>query len=367
MKMIKLWGVFVALMCFAVVSPLAAQETTVQEPEPAEPTAEQPEIVLPGSWRLNGLRYEPQHWNNCGPATITNALSYFGYADNQDRAANFLKPNNEDKNVSPDQMVYFVNNEVPEIPVYSLVRTGGTLEMLKTLLFNNFPVVIEAGYDPEPDRLGWMGHYLLVTGYDDAQNLIYTYDSYIGPDTTYDYDYIEEFWQHFNYTYIVIYESGREPELLNLLGTDADIRQNTINSFEIARAEVVADQTDKWAWFNMGTNLNELGMYEESADAYDKAFGLGMPFRTLWYQFGPFEAYYQTGAYDKVLTYAQANLNDGGGHFVEETFYYGGLAREALGETDRALNNYLEAARFNPNFTLAVEARDRLQAQINGS
>ncbi|MCA9894606.1 MAG: C39 family peptidase [Anaerolineae bacterium] len=371
MKTLKLWGLFIALMCFAVVGPLAAQETTVTQPAPAtdaaEPTAEATQVLLPGTWRLNGLRYEPQKWNNCGPATITNALSYFGYADNQDRAASFLKPNGEDKNVSPNQMVYFVNNQVPEIPVFALERVGGTLDTIKLLLFNNFPVIIEAGYDPEPDRLGWMGHYLLVSGYDDLQRVIYTYDSYIGPDTTYDYDYIQEFWQHFNYTYIVVYESGREPELLNLLGSDADIRQNTISALEKAREEAVADQTNKWAWFNMGTNFTNLGMYEEGAAAYDHAFNLGMPFRTLWYQFGPFEAYYHIGAYDKVITYAQANLNDGGGHFVEETFYYGGLAREALGETDRALNNYLEAARFNPNFTLAVEARDRLQAQINGS
>ena len=76
MKTIKLWGVFVALMCFAVVGPLAAQETTVAESEPAEATAEQPEIVLPGSWRLNGLRYEGQHWNNLAkvPQTLSTLL-----------------------------------------------------------------------------------------------------------------------------------------------------------------------------------------------------------------------------------------------------------------------------------------------------
>ncbi|QPC83402.1 C39 family peptidase [Phototrophicus methaneseepsis] len=350
------------------VSGVFAQET-VADPS-SEPTPEsvptEEAVILPGSWRLNGINFEYQKWNNCGPATLTNALTYFGYTDNQDRAAIWLKPNGEDKNVSPDQMVAFVNSQVPELQVFAEARYGGTLETLKMLLFNNFPVIIEAGYDPEPHDLGWMGHYLLVTGYDDAQGIFYTHDSYIGADKTYTYEHVQEFWQHFNYTYIVLYTLDRDAELQTILATNADERQNAINALEIARAEAVADQANKWAWFNMGTNFVALDMYEEAATAYDRAFSLGMPFRTMWYQFGPFEAYYQTGDYDTVLSLAQSNLNDGGGHFVEETFYYGGLAREAMGETQRALSNYMEAARFNPNFSPAIEARDRLQQELNG-
>jgi tetratricopeptide (TPR) repeat protein len=77
-----------------------------------------------------------------------------------------------------------------------------------------------------------------------------------------------------------------------------------------------------------------------------------------------FEAYYQVGRYNDMIALAQTNLNDGGGHFVEETFYYGGLAREGLGEYDRAISNYTAALNFNPNFTPAIVARDRLQEQL---
>jgi hypothetical protein len=54
---------------------------------------------------------------------------------------------------------------------------------------------------------------------------------------------------------------------------------------------------------------------------------------------------------------------DGGGHFVEETWFYLGLAREGRGETDLALQNYNAALTFNPNFEPAVDARDNLLAQ----
>jgi tetratricopeptide (TPR) repeat protein len=85
----------------------------------------------------------------------------------------------------------------------------------------------------------------------------------------------------------------------------------------------------------------------------------------MWYQFGPFEAYNAVGRYNDTIALANANLNDGGGQWVEETFYYAGVAREQLGETRRALDNYQQAVFLNPNFHPAREARDRLQAALS--
>jgi hypothetical protein len=328
----------------------------------AQEATEEPLPPLPSFYQLDNLRYEAQTWNNCGPATLTSALSFFGYADGQQRAADWLKPNYEDKNVSPNQMVRFVNEQVPELPVYAKLRYAGTLEGIKRLVANDFPVIIEKGYDPEPDRLGWMGHYLFVTGYDDARQVFITNDSYIGSNIEYSYDYIEQMWQHFNYTYIVLYTVNREMELDAILGDDADERTNIINALEVARQQAAADNSDAFAWFNMGTNFVLLEMYAEAAIAYDEARKVGLPWRMLWYQFGPFEAYYQVGRYDDVLALAQANLNDGGGQYVEETYYYGALARWAKGETDRARSNLQYVLQFNPNFWQAQE----LQVQLGG-
>lgn len=344
------------LMVVVGVLPSYAQDT----PAATEPTTEAtPSHIapLPSSKVLTGFRYEPQGWNNCGPATLTTAMSFFGYADNQTRAANWLKPNREDKNVSPWQMAEFVNTQVPELPIYALVRAGGTLDRLKQLINAGYPVIIEAGYDPEPQRLGWMGHYLLVIGYDDSTQQFITNDSYLGAGYRYSYDHIRTFWQHFNYTYIVIYESGSEPDLLALLGEDADLQQNAINALQIATAEATANREDAFAWFNMGTNFVALGLYDRAEVAFDEARRLGLPWRMLWYQFGPFEAYLERGRYSDVLSLAAANLNDGGGQYVEETYYYAALARQALGETPRAIDNLRAVVSFNPNFK---PARDLL-------
>ena len=324
-------------------------------------SAQEESVLLPSVFRMNALGTEYQGWNNCGPATLTNALVHFGYEDDQNRAANWLKPDGEDKNVSPWQMVEFVNTQIPEIPVYGMVRSGGTLELLQTLMFNDFPVVIEKGY--EPSGFDWMGHYLLLSGFDDQLEEFSSMDSFKGPNTRYSYEDIAKYWQHFNYTYIVLYTANREEELMKLLGAYADEWQNHINTLELARSEAIADPKDAHAWFNMGSNFVNLGMYDVAAQAFDQAISLGLPWRMMWYQFGPYEAYFRTGRFDDMIAIARQNQNDGGGHFVEETWYYLGMAREGRGEYDKALQNYNTALSFNPNFRPAEKAKERLTAQ----
>ena len=339
---------WIAFSCFAALA------------QTSEESADLPEI-----FQMRNLGAEYQGWNNCGPATLTNALKHFGYADDQYRAAKWLKPNTEDKNVSAWQMAQFVNTQIPELPVYAIVRDGGTLDLLRTLMVNGFPVLIEKGYEPE--GYTWMGHYLLLSGYDESLAEFNSMDSFRGPNTRYQYAEIEEYWKHFNYKYIALYTVNREEELMTLLGADADEWQNQINALELARAEAIADQDDPHAWFNMGSSFVGLGMYDAAAQAYDRAISLGLPWRMFWYQFGAWEAYYHTQRYGDMIRIARQNQNDGGGQYVEETYYYLGLAREGRGETSLALENYEVALSFNPNFTPARAAKERLLAARNGA
>jgi hypothetical protein len=326
----------------------------------------QDSTAIPVSFQLNGFTHIPQLWNNCGPATLTMALTHYGYPPDQTPAANWLKPNTSDGNVSPWQMVDYVNTQAGGTTM-ALWRYGGTLERIKTLIVNGFPVIIEEGYEPydrDGNYLGWMGHYLLIDGYDDTQQAFHTQDSYYGPNMSYTYEHVDEFWQHFNRVYIVVYDASQEQALLAVLGADADPQQNAANALEAARAEALADPTDHFAWFNMGTNFVALGMHEEAAVAYDQArtVGGGLPWRMLWYQFGPYEAYNAVGRYQDTFDLAATVIaNSGTARYIEETYYYAGVAREAIGETQRALDNYRAAVDLNSNYTLAIEARNRLQ------
>lgn len=356
----------IPLFCLLLLSLLPMMAAFAQD---TAPTAAP---VLPASHSLVGVSHIPQQWNNCGPATLTMGLSYFGIPADQGPAASWLKPTSEDGNVSPWQLVAYVNEELGT-NIRAAKRVGGDLTMLKTLLANDFPVVVEMGYDPEPERLGWMGHYLLLIGYDDATQQFTSMDSYLGPNQVYSYAHVQEFWEHFNNTYIALYTTDEEAALMTLLGTNADPVQNALNALELNRQRALANAVDPFAWFNLGTNYvmlagQDANAYQYAAVAYDKAREIGLPWRMLWYQFGPYEAYNAVGRYQDVLELARIQLNEPGtSQYIEETYYYAGVAREGLGETDRALNNFAEALRLNPNFTPAADARDSLQARLNGT
>ncbi|MBZ0290542.1 MAG: C39 family peptidase [Anaerolineae bacterium] len=355
------------LLCLLILVLIPSMGVLAQD---SAPTAQTP--ALPTSYQMSGFIHIPQHWNNSGPATLTMGLTYFGITADQDPAANWLKPTSEDGNVSPWQMVAYVNEQLG-MNIRALTRVGGDMTLLKTLLSNDFPVIIEAGYDPEPERLGWMGHYLLTMGYDDGTQTVKTHDSYLGPNTTYSYGHVEEFWEHFNNAYIVLYKPEREQELMTLLGTNGDATQNALNTLELNRQRALANANDAFAWFNMGSSYVLLGdydpnAYQYAATAYDQARKIGLPWRMLWYQFGPYIAYNAVGRYQDVIDLAKIQLDEPGtSQYIEETYYYAGMAREGLGETERALVNYNTALEIDKNFTPAQEARDRLAQTVGNT
>jgi tetratricopeptide (TPR) repeat protein len=322
---------------------------------------------LPVSYKLDTsrLRYQAQTWNNCGAATLTMGLSYFGYANDQSVAGGWLKPDREDKNVSPYQMVNYVNQEASQlVATNAMYRLGGDLELVKRLLANEFPVIIEKGYDVED--LGWMGHYLLLIGYDDTKQIFYAYDSYLGSNRgngrEESYQDTLFFWKHFNYLFITLYQPGRQQELLSLLGDHADpMRANQI-ALERASADAQINDNDEWAWFNIGSALTRLGDYERAATAFDRAFTLGMPWRTLWYLFDPYISYFAVGRYQDVIVRSQTTESTS--PYVEETFFYRGAAYAMQGNTDGAVNEFNKALRYNSNYDAA---RIAITAVQNGT
>ncbi|MCI0714018.1 MAG: C39 family peptidase [Chloroflexi bacterium] len=342
-----------------------AQPTAIQLPTPTTVPAT-PTLAPPppsAQLQLSNLTPEAQRWNNCGPTTLTMGLTYFGYGHNQTIAADYLKPNIEDKNVSPWQMINFVNQTaVNMVNTKAVFRVGGNLELLKRLLAADFPVIIEKGY--EVGDLGWMGHYLLLVGYDDNQQTFYTFDSYLGTNSgrgrQEGYDYVDNYWRQFNRTYIVLYESEREQELAGILGPYADPDTAAQEALAVARADASANPNDKWAWVNLTEAFAMLGQYEEAAAAFDQALNLNLPFRLTWYRFSAFEAYYQIGRFEDVIRLTNS-LDQSSGYYVEEAWYYRGLAYAAQGDNQQAIREFQKVLAFNRNYDPATQALTDVQ------
>lgn len=320
-----------------------------------------PAVTRPGGARLYGFTHIKQGWNECGPANITMALSYYGWRDDVSVAAAFLKPNKEDKNVNPGEMVAFVNERTQ---VRAITRIGGDLNLLKDFLAADFPVVIETGYMFE--GYDWIGHYQTIVGYDDVAKIFYLYDSYLGAGENGEgiaesYSELDEQWKHFNRTFIVIYPPDREAEVARILGARADLTAAAENALAIAQTEARANPQDPFAWFNMGTALTKLERYDEAAAAFDQSRRVGtLPWRITWYQHSPFEAYFYAGRYSDVLALVNGNLANT--PYVEETYYWQGRVLAAQGDSNGAAAAFSRALTHNPRYTAARTALDELSA-----
>lgn len=361
----------------------AAQATdAVVTPTPAAtalPTATPaPTLTLapiPASVTLLGARYEPQLFNNCGPATLTAALVYWGWRGAEEDSlkwygngvdvrwqrdiAAVIKPGAKDKNVSPEELIAFVTERAG---LNALLRFGGTLDRLKRLIAAGYPVIIERGF-PEDEHgqegKGWEGHYGLLTGYDDATGVFITQDSYIGANYRRAYDLIERDWRAFGYLYIVIYPAGGEAEVLGLLGSDADAETNLANALATAQDDA-QDLTDReqlaLAWHNIGVLLFRQGRDADAVVAFDHARSYDtLPRRLLWYRHDMYAAYFATGRYQDVIDLADLMLQSPG---LEESYYWRARARDALGDREDAVADLRGALVEHPRWTQALDQLD---------
>ncbi len=328
---------------------------------------------LPRAVKLSGIRYEDQHGrlNYCGPSNLSMALTFWGWNGDRDVVARAIKPNVDDKNVMPYEMENFVESQTGLLAV---VRVGGDLELLKTLVANGFPVLIEKGtfLTDLAGIYSWMGHYQLITGYDDDQGIFYVQDTYVGPDHVMTYATITEGWRAFNYTYLIVYPPEREAEVMNLLGSRWDETTSAQIAAEKASQEIysLTSSAQFFAWFNRGSSLVLLQDYGGAAAAYDQAFAVyptipesERPWRMMWYQTGPYFAYYYTGRYYDVLDLATRTLNNMSKPTLEESFYWRGMAKAALGDTTGAIEDFRASLKLHPDFAPSLYQLQLLGAE----
>ena len=343
------------------------QPTYTPTPRPTEPPGATPTITsttpptltptaIPARVELPAPAWEVQDLNNCGPATLAMYLRFYGWEGDQTTIASVVKPKKEDRNVNVEDLVAYMNTEVPGLEVQ--YRVGGDVELLKRLLAAGFPVMIEEtfmmeeSYWPNDDR--WAGHYLLVTGYDDASQTFITQDSFAGSNIPASYEKLNGNWKAFNRVYILVYPSESRPVIQSILGKQWDVEKNRQHALDMAQEEVEADPGDSFAWFNQGTNLVFFEKYSQAAAAYDRAREAGLPQRMLRYQFGPFFAYFHVNRLDDLLELTEYALKRS--PTSEEAMLWQGWAYYRKGEKERAMEWFSKALEARPDYTDAIYA-----------
>ncbi len=334
---------------------------------------------LPSNVLLTGFHCERQFMNNCGPATLSMNLSYYDWGKNQLTTSAVIRPNIADVNVMPYELAYYVNEHTD---LRALWRYGGDLQTIKALLNLGIPVIIEKGFEPFTlQKEGWMGHYNLVAGYDDEKEIFTMHDSYLMsyapwggqiPEELWDtfigfdfsYTETEQAWQAFNDVFVVVYPPEKENDVLMVLGPLATQEGAARIAYERAIQETTSltDMRGQYfAWFNAGTSLVAMQDYPAAAAAYDKAFAIypdipenQRPYRILWYQVGPYEAYYYTARYQDVINLANLTLGNMAEPSLEESYYWRARSYHALGDEVRAENNLRSSLKYHPGYAPSV-------------
>jgi hypothetical protein len=320
--------------------------TTSREPA-VGPAIQLPEV--PRSQQLADFEHEYQQPNNCGPATLAIAMRYWGWQGTQSTIAAVLKPQLRDKNVRWDELVYYVRTHAGWLD--ALFRVGGDAGTLERFVSAGFPVIIETGYELD---VGWVGHYLVVSGYDRDAEVFTVQDVTGGPNRKISYEKTAALWEQFNHLYILVFPADKRAEVLRLLGEDEHLDANRYRALRRARAGTEANVENAFAWFTYGSNLNYLDRYGEATVAFDRAREIGLPWRMLFYQFGPYIAYFNVGRYQDVIDLATATLQ--ARPALEESYVWRGWARHMLGDTVGARADFRAALGVNPNFVDALTA-----------
>jgi len=328
-------------------------------------------------------------WNYCGPANLSMALKYWGWTGNRDDIAKVVKPGikdpkldfiqqgRSDVNVMPYELVDYVNDNTE---FHALSRLGGDIDLAKKLLAAGFPFIAEKGYYEKDytGKIAWLGHYQFVTGYDDAIQELIVQDTWNdGPNFHIPYDEFigGEAWLSFDNIFFVVYPPDREAELLNLLGPYADERWAAQHALSVAENDVktMSGIDLFFAWFAEGTSHIALQEYVDAATAYDQAFAIynsigadniQRPYRTMWYQTGPYWAYFYSARYQDVIDLANVTLTETiSKPTLEESIYWRGRAEYMLGDTNSAVADYREGLRLHPNWGPAIQALQDLGLQ----
>lgn len=349
--------VLVMLVSLAFFGPESASRETIL---PSPKIQASPTVAItptaPVSARIDSIKTVFQTFNNCGPASLSMILQWNGLTKSQDELGKILRPyqnpqgDNDDKSVSTEEIVELAQT-------YGLIafnRPNGSVDLLQQFASHGIPIIVKTWLHPNED----IGHFRIVTGYDNTTQTIYQTDSYKGPDVTFDYSTFMEMWQPFNYQYIVIVTPDKEAVIKQIIGEDYDETTAWRNALARAEEELKTSPDAIYPQFNIAVAEYNLGHYQQSAAAYEKVADR-LPGRMLWYQLEPIRAYQKIGEKDKVFGLTDRILNRNNRAYSELYLIRGQLLLEE-GDKIGAREQFERAIYYNTNYKAAHEALEKV-------
>jgi predicted double-glycine peptidase len=313
----------------------------------------QPVGILPDSKTLKNSYHVYQTFNNCGPAALSMALSYYDIKKSQKELGDILRPyqiadgNNDDKSVTLAEMANQAKN-------YNLIpyhRPNGNINLIKEFINLNIPVITRTWTKPNED----IGHYRVVKGYDERSNTIIQDDSLQGKNLKYSYEEFNILWQKFNFEYLVLVPSEKESQVKLILGEDADEMRAWEKAADTAENFLSTHPDDANMRLNYSVALYRTGKLNESVAEFEKAEPQ-LPKRSLWYQIEPIQAYFELDNFNRVFELTENILYNGNRAF-SELYIIRGKIFQKEGNITLAKEEFEKAVLYNNNL---IEAQYEL-------
>src|SRR3989344_6317376 len=342
-----------------VESKFVQTERDSQSTEQGPKNIDEAEVVVkkPGNYALlDNPNHTYQTFNNCGPATLSMILSLYGKGVSQKELGDQMRPyqnpqgDNDDKTIFTYEFVDWAK----KYNVNAIGRINGDIELLKTFTANGIPVVVKTWLHVNDD----IGHFRIVRGFDENQQVIIQDDSYEGPNRKISYYDFLSMWQPFNYSYIIIYDDTKKDLVEAIIGEEIDEKIAWQNSLDRALKESQLDNESVYPFFNMSTSYYHGGDFKNSVAAFEKV-EVRLPKRMLWYQIEPILSYKELGNYDRVFQITD-NILQNGNRAYSELYQIRGEIYLIQGEREKAKAEFELALTYNKNYKPAKEALTKL-------
>ncbi len=307
---------------------------------------------IPSRKVLNNNYHIFQTFNNCGPAAMSMALSYYGINVTQQELGEQLRPyqnpqgDNDDKSVTLEE----VAKKAEEYDLLAYRRPNGNIDIIKLFIANDIPVIARTWLKVDDD----IGHYRIIKGYDDSRGELVQDDSLQGKNLWYKYDDFNAIWKKFNFEYLVLVPKEKEQIAQEILGDDAEFEKSWERAVENIQKELNQNSTDTDMRFNLSVALYNIGEYEKSVEEFEKV-ETSLSKRTLWYQIEPIKSYYELNDYERVFEITDNILNNGNKAFSELYVLRGDIYKKQ-GNIEAAREEYEKAVFYNKNLKEAHNA-----------
>lgn len=326
-------------------------KSTLNPGEKPSPTS----IQIPNKYEIARKLQIFQSFNNCGPASLTMLLSYFRINETQENLGQKLRPyqvasgDNDDKSVTLEELA----NAASDYNLAAYHRPNGDYEKIKRFVSNGIPVIVRTWLHPNED----IGHFRVIRGYDDTTSELIQDDSFEGKDLRYNYDVFNKMWEPYNYEYLVLVPKEKQSLAEEIIGEDIDTKTAWKKAANSSGELLKSNPDDIYARFNLSVAYFNIGEYKKSTEEFEKVEAQ-LPFRTLWYQIEPVEAYYHLGNYERVFQITDSILNNQNRAFSELYIIRGDIYKKQ-GNTEAARNEYNQAVLYNKNLK---DAQDKLSS-----